>query len=86
MTTNDRKEQLSYAYLHAVAAAAGFGCEPTHRPGDIAKTDARVIVYERLDPAAFLTDFTIDVQLKATSRPLTARNESWSYWIDDVEK
>ena len=34
LTENDVKAELSYAYLHAVAARAGFGCEVANRHSD----------------------------------------------------
>ncbi len=67
---NDVKAELSYAYLHAVAARAGFGCKSGSRLDDNAAIDAVVSVYRRLAPESLLTDFPIDFQLKATSRPL----------------
>ena len=30
MTENEQKQQLSFAYIHAIAARAGFACD---RPG-----------------------------------------------------
>ena len=43
MTENDIMAELSYAYLHAVAARAGFGCSVESRIDDGASVDAYVI-------------------------------------------
>lgn len=86
LTENNIKAELSYAYLHAVAAKAGFGCESTGRHSDSAGVDARVHLKERLDPRSVHTNFTINVQLKATSNQPSLENERYSYFLDDVAK
>ena len=58
MSDNHRKEALSFAYISALSAAAGFTCERGPNP-DIWKVDA----------ALMFGDYRIDVQLKATSSP-----------------
>ena len=60
--------ELSYAYLHAVASRAGFECVVAGRHSDQAGIDAVLRVRERFGPESLLTNFTIEVQLKATSR------------------
>lgn len=80
LVPNDIKSELSYAYLHAVAARAGFGCKTGSRHDDNAAIDAIVSVFQRLEPSSFLTDFSIDFQLKATAQPLAARpNGTFAY-------
>lgn len=76
LIANDIKSELSYAYLHAVAARAGFGCKTGNRHDDNAAIDAVVSVFTRLAPGSFLTDFAIDFQLKATARPLALRPDN----------
>ena len=61
LTDNDRKAQLSFAYLSALAAKAGYTCQPGPQP-DVDSIDATVRCGDRLR-----TQF--DVQLKATSTP-----------------
>ena len=68
LSMNEMEAELSYAYLHAVASRAGFACEIAGRQSDRAGIDARVHVKERLAPNASFTDFSIEIQLKATSR------------------
>jgi hypothetical protein len=86
LTDNDIKAELSYAYLHAVSAKAGFGCECAGRQSDNAGIDARVVLKERLDPSSILTNFTINVQLKATSQQPVLENDRYSYFLHDVAK
>ncbi len=62
------QEELSLAYLHAVASKAGFACEQHARPMDSAGRDATIHVVERLTSDSLLTEFRIEVQLKATTR------------------
>jgi hypothetical protein len=82
LSENNRKAELSYACLHAVAAAAGFACGPTHRHLDASSVDAQVDVRERLDPNATLTDFSLQFQLKATSATLPLIDGRLSYALD----
>lgn len=86
LTENDIKAELSYAYLHAVAARAGFGCEIAGRHSDNAGVDARVVLKERLDPKSVHTNFTIPIQLKATSQPTSLKDDRFSYWLKDVAR
>jgi hypothetical protein len=58
--------ELSYAYVHAVASRCGFICEYTGRHTDEAGVDAMIRVRGRLAADSALTQFTAEVQLKAT--------------------
>ena len=84
LTENDIKAELSYAYLHAVAARAGFGCEVAGRHSDNAGVDAYIRVKERLSAESLHTNFAFEVQLKATGRPTAPEAGKLSYWLDDV--
>ena len=66
LTQANIKSELSYAYLHAVASRAGLGCEAAGRHTDGAGVDAVIRAKERFDARSTLTDFTVEVQLKAT--------------------
>ena len=61
LTDNDRKAELSFAYLAALAAHAGYICQRGPQP-DVATVDATIRSGD-----ASSTQF--DVQLKATSVP-----------------
>jgi hypothetical protein len=63
LTENDIKAELSYAYLHAVASRAGCAAVWTDGTG----VDAVVRVRQRFADDSQYTNFSIDVQLKATS-------------------
>ena len=87
LSENDIKAELSYAYLHAVAARAGFACEMGGRHSDNAGVDAQLVVpEERLDPASTYTQFSIPVQLKATSQQPALEDSRYSFWLADVKR
>lgn len=86
MTENDVMAELSYAYLHAVAAKAGFGCKVGSRIDDGASVDAFVRVNERLDPNSVLWNFDIEVQLKATKQALTESSGRYSYFFNGIDR
>lgn len=66
LTVEDIKEQLSYAYVHAVAAKAGFSCD---RPSvDRDSVDAEISAKGFLDPGTVLSSPKVQLQLKATAR------------------
>ena len=81
LTTNNIESELSYAYLHAVACRAGLICEVTGRHTDDAGVDAVLRVKGRLAPDSILTQFTADVQLKATRQVAVLQNERYQYRI-----
>lgn len=66
LTQDNIKSELSYAYLHAVASRAGVACEVAGRHSDGAGVDAVVRAKERFDVLSLLTQFTVEIQLKAT--------------------
>lgn len=68
LTTQNIESELSYAYLHAVASRAGVVCESTGRHGDDAGVDAVLRLKGRLSTESILTQFTVEVQLKATKQ------------------
>lgn len=82
LNDNNKKAELSYAYLHAVAASAGFGCGYTTRHLDGCGVDAQVDISEKLDPNAILTDFSLPFQLKATSTELALVEGKFSFPLD----
>ena len=62
------KARLGYDYLRILCAQASFDCARILQHPDGCGVDARVEVREKLDPDARLTDFSLDFQLRATSR------------------
>ena len=61
LTDNDRKAELSFAYLAALAAYAGYICQRGPQP-DVASVDATI-------RSGDVSGTQFDVQLKATSTP-----------------
>lgn len=87
LSENNIKAELSYAYLHAVATRAGFVCEMAGRHSDNAGVDATLrVLEERLAPDSVYTQFTFDVQLKATSQSPAIEADRYSFWLDDVKR
>jgi Domain of unknown function (DUF4365) len=86
LTENNIKAELSYAYLHAVAARASFGCEYAGRHSDNAGIDAYLRIKERLAPDSVHTNFAVEVQLKSTSKLPVLEAGRYSYWLDEIER
>lgn len=77
LTTNDIKEELSYAYMHAIAAKIGYRCV---RPvPDRDSIDVQVQGYGFLGAEAVLHSPMIQFQMKATSSPLTKVGDNYSF-------
>ena len=86
MTENDMMAELSYAYLHAVAARAGFGCNVGSRMDDGASVDALIRVDEKLARDSLLWNFPIEVQLKATKQALSESDGRYSYFFKGIKR
>jgi hypothetical protein len=67
LTENSIKAELSDAYLHAVASRAGCAIASADRHTDGTGVYAVVRARERFAADSLYTNFSIDVQLKATS-------------------
>ncbi len=81
LTPNNIRAELSYAYLHAVASRAGFGCEYSTRLEDGISVDAKLRIKERFSSESKLTNFTLDVQLKSTSDEPAEVNGKYSFGL-----
>jgi Domain of unknown function (DUF4365) len=81
---NDIEAELSYAYVHAVAAAAGMGCSVTARHLDNAGVDAELNARDQFAADSILTDITLHIQLKATSRVVPTSNGKFSFVFNDL--
>ncbi|MGH7222956.1 MAG: DUF4365 domain-containing protein, partial [Gemmataceae bacterium] len=79
LSPNNIEAELSYAYLHAVASRAGFACEEGNRHEDGIGVDAKLRIKERFSPESILTNFTVDVQLKATTQEPADQKGKYSY-------
>src|SRR3569833_2022395 len=67
---DDTRSALGIAYLQALASQASLSCTLTVCHPDGAGVDALFHVREKLDPQARVQEFSIDFQLRATSRGL----------------
>lgn len=67
---DDTKGSLGLAYLETLASQASFDCSLVGRHADGAGVDVRFDIHEKLDPQAHMLDFSLDFQLRATSRGL----------------
>ena len=79
LTSNNITAELSYAYLHAVAAKCGMSCSWGNRHDDGVGVDATIRVKENFGSDALLNSFTIDVQLKSTTQELTLIEGRYAY-------
>lgn len=64
LTENDIKEELSYAYVHAIAARAGFSCEMVRKDRD--SVDLHICARGRLHADSRVESPALAVQVKAT--------------------
>lgn len=67
MELSDRKEQFSFAYLHAVASVAGFAVHGTWPAPDRESIDITVAGH---GPYGTITSPRLEVQLKCTATPV----------------
>ncbi len=65
MTENEQKQQLSVAYVHAVAARAGYACQ--FQVVDNNSVDVQLAARGMVHSKAVVRSPKIDIQLKATS-------------------
>ena len=67
LSENDIKEELNYAYVHAVAAHAGFSCDRPTKDRD--SVDVTIRAKGKLDESSVLKSPSLDLQLKASCEP-----------------
>lgn len=65
MNVREQKQQLSFAYIHAVAARAGYACEYTRV--DIDSADLKIAARGYIHHQAVVRSPRIEVQMKATA-------------------
>jgi hypothetical protein len=81
----DIESEFSYAYLHAVASAAGMNCDCTNRHDDNRGVDARLTCWEHFE-GSYKEEIDLKVQLKATiDNPPTTGSHS-SYFFKGVKQ
>lgn len=86
LSANDIEAELSYTYLHAVAAKAGVGCKTGSRHDDNAGIDAVLTGWGPFPSGGYLEEVTLNVQLKATVKSPPAKGEHWSYSLRGIRR
>jgi hypothetical protein len=79
---NEVESALSYAYVHAVTAAAGMDCQHTSRGLDNAGIDVAIAARDQFAHDSLLTDLSLHLQLKATSQAAVFNNGRFSFSLD----
>ena len=79
LSDNDIKEELSYAYVHAVAANAGFACDRPTKDRD--SIDCKISAHGFIAPDSKLFSPCLGIQLKATA----VDNPHGSYFSFNLE-
>jgi hypothetical protein len=72
VTENEQKQQLSVAYVHAVAAMAGYGCQV--RTPDLDSVDVEIFAKGMVHQTSIKNSPLLHIQLKATSSIVIERD------------
>jgi len=67
---DDTKAALGYAYFQALAVQTSFSCALVGRHADGTGVDVRFDIHESLDPQGCAPGFSLDFQVRVTSRGL----------------
>jgi hypothetical protein len=86
LTSQNVEAELSYAYLHAVAAKSGMSCAVSDRHLDNAGVDATISASDQFASDSVLTDISLHVQLKATTKQPAEVNGRLSYFMKDIKR
>lgn len=86
LTSENIESELSYAYLHAVAARAGVGCKVSSRHDDNAGVDAELTGWGPFPNGGYRQEVDIKVQLKATIKQPTVVGDSFSYSLSGINR
>lgn len=78
--------ELSYAYLHAIAAHAGVSCEVAGRHDDDAGVDARLTASGPFSGDGYRCEVDIKVQLKATIKAPARVGDSLAYCLQGIKR
>lgn len=71
MTENEQKQQLSFAYVRAVAAGAGFACDGPSVDDD--RVDVVIGASGLINGRSLIRSPRVEIQLKATSQDILHR-------------
>lgn len=79
LSNNDIESELSYAWLHAVAAKAGMACREAKRLEDNAGIDATLVGWPAPQAPTDRHEVDLKVQLKATIAERKGSADHWHY-------
>jgi len=85
LDNKDIESELSYAYLHAVASAAGINCHSANRHADNRGIDATLTCWQHFE-GCYKEDIDIKVQLKATIAKPTETDSHFSYFFTGIKQ
>lgn len=85
MIVQDIESELSYAYLHAVAAKAGMSCKQGDRHDDGAGVDAE-INYRGMTSHPYKRHVQLNIQLKATIKSVGTDPDYLSYFVQGEKR
>ena len=86
LNPKDIECELSYAYLHAVAAHAGAGCLCTNRASDGNGIDAVLTGWGPFPNGGYIEEVDLKVQLKATVGVPSLNNGFLSYSLNGISR
>lgn len=86
LSTQNIESELSYAYLHAVAAHAGVGCKVGSRHDDSAGIDAELTGWGPFHNGGYLQEVSLNVQLKATIQPPSVTTKGLGYNFAGIQQ
>jgi hypothetical protein len=84
VASNDIEAELSYAYLHAVAAIAGAACSISGRLSDNRGIDAQLTAWGPFPNGGERHEVDLKIQLKATVSIPTDLGTHFSYTLKDI--
>jgi hypothetical protein len=85
LSQNDSESELSYAYLHAVAAMAGASCTTVTRHQDNRGVDALLTAWIELQNGD-TQEVDLKIQLKATTKEPVEQNDRLSYSLQGINR
>jgi hypothetical protein len=80
LSANNVESELSYAYLYAVASAAGAACSVTTRHEDNSGVDAKIVGWGPFPNGGYRHEVDLKVQLKATTATPSTVSECLFYF------
>ncbi|MCY1060664.1 DUF4365 domain-containing protein [Nannocystis sp. SCPEA4] len=86
LSTNNIEAELSYAYLHAVAASAGVACQVSGRHHDNAGVDAQLTGWAPFPNGGYRDEVDLNVQLKATVATPALVGDALSYSLRGIDR